>query len=117
MLFAPPDFTKKAVASTEKLALQLSEILMELSEWVNMEWGGEKGNVMVDKVNQLLQEIHTTKNTLYLAVKSFKFNLFGKKHAATLTIYQSNMEKINKGYQYVSTIVGTLKDWEKAGDY
>ncbi|WP_144554914.1 aromatic acid exporter family protein [Bacillus sp. X1(2014)] len=115
MLLSPPDFTKKAVAATEKLALQLSDILLELSNWVHLEWGGEKGQVMEYKINLFLQELHNTKATIDLASKSIKFNPLGKKHAAILSTYQMKMEKMKKGYQYVSTIVGTLKDWEKAG--
>lgn len=115
MLLSPPDFTKKAVTSTEKLALQLSDILLELSNWVHLEWGREKGKVMEYKINLFLQELHNTKDTIDLASKSLKFNPLGKKHAAILTMCKMKMEKINKGYQYVSTIVGTLKDWEKAG--
>jgi uncharacterized membrane protein YgaE (UPF0421/DUF939 family) len=115
MLLSPPDLTKKAVASTRKLALQLSELLLEVSHWVQMEWGSEKGKVMEYKINLFLQELHQTKDTIDLASKSLKYNPFGKKHAAILTLYRMKMEKINKGYQYVSTIVGALEEWEKAG--
>jgi len=116
MLLSPPDFTKKAAASTEKLALQLSEILSELSDWIHLEWGSEKGKVMEYKINLFLQALHDTKNTIDLASKSLKFNPLAKKHAALLTMHQMKVEKINKGYQYVSTIVGTLKEWIKAGE-
>ncbi len=43
MLLFPPDFTKKAAETFQTLAHQLSDILLELSKWVQLEWGQGKG--------------------------------------------------------------------------
>jgi uncharacterized membrane protein YgaE (UPF0421/DUF939 family) len=115
MFLFPPDFTKKAATSFEKLTRQLSEILLELSHWIELEWGSEKAKVMEDKINLFSQELHNTKDALNMASKSLKFNPFSKKHKSILSMYQMEIKKMNKGYQYVSTIVGTLKEWEKEG--
>ncbi|KXZ23243.1 hypothetical protein AXI59_09090 [Bacillus nakamurai] len=113
MFLFPPDFTKKAAESFRTLAHQLSEMLSELSKWVQSEWGQGKGNVMEYKMNNLLQELHTTKEMLQTASKSLKFNPISKKHKTVLSRYQIEMEKMNAGYEYISNIVKTLKEWEK----
>ncbi|MBT2574972.1 FUSC family protein [Bacillus sp. ISL-51] len=116
MFFFPPDYTKKAADSFRTLAHQLSEILFELSKWVQFEWGQGKGNIMEYKMNNLLQELHTTKDMLQTASKSLKFNPIRKKHKIILSRYQIEMQKMNAGYEYISNIVRTLKEWEKEGD-
>ena len=64
MFLFPPDFTKKAAKSLERLSNQLSGILSELSNWIQLEWGQEKGNMIEDKIHQFLQELHATKEML-----------------------------------------------------
>ncbi|WP_159888166.1 FUSC family protein [Paenibacillus puerhi] len=115
MLLFPPDFTKKAAESFKKLAHQLSETLLELSKWVQLEWGQGKGNIVEYKVNNLLQELNMTKEILQTASKSLKFNPISKKHKIILSRYQMEMQKMNAGYEYISNIVKTLKEWEKEG--
>ncbi|MEC2058537.1 FUSC family protein [Bacillus stercoris] len=115
MLLFPPDFTKKAAESFQTLAHQLSDILLELSKWVQLEWGQEKGNLMEYKMNHLLQELHATKEMLQTASQSVKFNPIRKKHKIILSRYQMQMQKMNAGYEYVSNIAKTLKEWEKEG--
>lgn len=116
MFIFPPNFTKKAAKSLQKLAHGLSEILLELSHWVQSEWGNEKGFIIEDKINHFLQELHDTKDILNTASNSLKFNPFSKKHQNILSDCHSGFKKINKGYGYVSTTVETLKRWEKKGD-
>ncbi len=115
MLLFPPDFTKKAAESFQTLAQQLSDMLLELSKWIQLEWGQGKGSIMEYKTNNLLQELHTAKEILQTASKSLKFNPVSKKHKIILSRYQIEMQKMNAGYEYVSNIVKTLKDWEKEG--
>ncbi len=115
MFIFPPNFTKKAAKSIQKLAQGLSGILLELSYWVQLEWGQEKGPIIEDKINHFLQELHDTKDILNMASNSLKFNPFSKKYRSTLTMCQMEFKKINKGYGYVSTTVETLKQWEKEG--
>lgn len=115
MLLFPPDFTKKAAESFQTLAHQLSDILLELSKWVQLEWGQGKGNLMEYKMNHLLQELHATKEMLQTASQSVKFNPIRKKHKIILSRYQIQMQKMNAGYEYVSNIAKTLKEWEKEG--
>ncbi|OEI76649.1 hypothetical protein BG616_12575 [Bacillus subtilis] len=115
MLLFPPDFTKKAAGSFQTLAHQLSDILLELSKWVQLEWGQGKGNLMEYKMNHLLQELHATKEMLQTASQSVKFNPIRKKHKIILSRYQMQMQKMNAGYEYVSNIAKTLKEWEKEG--
>lgn len=115
MFLFPPDFTKKAAKSLEKLSGQLSEILSELSNWIQVEWGQEKGNIIENKINQFLQELHSTKDILSTATNSLKFNPFGKKHHSLLNNYDMELKKMSKCYDYISTIVTTLKEWEKEG--
>lgn len=115
MFLFPPNFTKKAAQSIQKLAQELSEILLELSYWVQLEWGQEKGAILEDKINHFLQELHDAKDILKMASNSLKFNPFSKKYRNTLTMCQMEFEKISKGYGYVSTTVETLKQWEKEG--
>lgn len=115
MLLFPPDFTKKAAETFQTLAHQLSDILLELSKWVQLEWGQGKGNLMEYKMNHLLQELHATKEMLQTASQSVKFNPIRKKHKIILSRYQMQMQKMNAGYEYVSNIAKTLKEWEKEG--
>ncbi|KIH42011.1 membrane protein [Bacillus sp. A053] len=115
MLLFPPDFTKKAAETFQTLAHQLSDILLELSKWVQLEWGQGKGNLMEYKMNHLLQELHATKEMLQTASQSVKFNPIRKKHKIILSRYQIQMQKMNAGYEYVSNIAKTLKEWEKEG--
>ncbi|RLL41780.1 FUSC family protein [Oceanobacillus piezotolerans] len=115
MLIFPPDFTKKAAESFQKLAHQLSEILLELSQWVELEWEQGKGGILEGKTNNLLEELHTTKEMLQTASKSLKFNPISKKHRIILSRYQIEMQKMSAGYEYISNIVKTLKEWEKTG--
>lgn len=115
MFFFPPDYTKKAAESFQKLARQLSDILLELSKWVQSEWGQGKGDLVEYKMNNLLQELHTTKEMLQTASQSLKFNPISKKHKIILSRYQIQMQKMNAGYEYISNIVKTLKEWEKEG--
>lgn len=115
MLLFPPDFTKKAAESFQTLAHQLSDILLELSKWVQLEWGQGKGNFVENKMNHLLQELHATKEMLQTASQSLKFNPIRKKHKIILSRYQIQMQKMNAGYEYVSNIGKTLKEWEKEG--
>ncbi|MEH7627427.1 FUSC family protein [Bacillus sp. FSL R5-0603] len=115
MFFFPPNYTKKAAESFQKLAHQLSDILLELSKWVQSEWGQGKGDLVEYKMNNLLQELHTTKEMLQTASQSLKFNPISKKHKIILSRYQIQMQKMNAGYEYISNIVKTLKEWEKEG--
>ncbi|WP_396123275.1 aromatic acid exporter family protein [Bacillus subtilis] len=115
MFFFPPDYTKKAAESFQKLAHQLSDILLELSKWVQSEWRQGKGDLVEYKMNNLLQELHTTKEMLQTASQSLKFNPISKKHKIILSRYQIQMQKMNAGYEYISNIVKTLKEWEKEG--
>ncbi|WP_050982303.1 MULTISPECIES: FUSC family protein [unclassified Bacillus (in: firmicutes)] len=115
VLLFPPDFTKKAAGSFQTLAHQLSDILLELSKWVQLEWGQGKGNLMEYKMNHLLQELHATKEMLQTASQSVKFNPIRKKHKIILSRYQMQMQKMNAGYEYVSNIAKSLKEWEKEG--
>ncbi|MDR7237658.1 uncharacterized membrane protein YgaE (UPF0421/DUF939 family) [Neobacillus drentensis] len=115
MFLFPPDFTKKAAKSLEKLSNQLSGILNELSNWIQLEWGQEKGNMIENKIHLSLQELHATKEMLSTAFNSLKFNPFGKKHHSLIKKYDMELKKMSKCYDYISTIVTTLKEWEKEG--
>ncbi|MBY8911999.1 FUSC family protein [Bacillus sp. YC2] len=115
MFFFPPDYTKKAADSFRTLARQLSDTLSELSKWVQSEWGQGKGSTMEYKINNLLQELHTAKEMLQTASESLKFNPIRKKHKIIVSRYQIEMQKMNAGYEYISNIVKTLKEWEKEG--
>ncbi len=66
-------------------------------------------------MNHLLQELHATKEMLQTASQSVKFNPIRKKHKIILSRYQIQMQKMNAGYEYVSNIAKTLKEWEKEG--
>ncbi|AEB65676.1 hypothetical protein BUN12_3086 [Bacillus amyloliquefaciens] len=115
MFLFPPDFTKKAADSFRSLARQLSDTLSDLSKWVQSEWGQGKGNLVEYKMNNLLQELHTAKEMLQTASDSLKFNPIRKKHKIILSRYQIEIQKMNAGYEYISNIVKTLKEWEKEG--
>ncbi|KYC92364.1 hypothetical protein B425_4015 [Bacillus amyloliquefaciens] len=115
MFLFPPDFTKKAADSFRSLARQLSDTLSDLSKWVQSEWGQGKGNLVEYKMNNLLQELHTAKEMLQTASDSLKFNPIRKKHKIILSRYQIEIQKVNAGYEYISNIVKTLKEWEKEG--
>jgi len=115
MLLFPPTYTKKAAESFQQLARQLSEVLLELSEWVQSDWGQGKGNRLEEKTNHLLQELHSTKDTLKIASESLKFNPLSKKDKNILFRYQLEMQKMKAGYEYVSNVVKTFKAWEKEG--
>ena len=52
---------------------------------------------------------------LNTASNSLKFNPFGKKHHSLLNKYDMELKKMSKCYDYISTIVTTLKEWEKEG--
>lgn len=117
MFLFPPDFTKKAAASLQQLSQQLSKIFLELSNWLQSESNQGKRNLMEYKINLFLQELHHAKDTLNTAAKSLKFNPFSKKHKIFLSVYQKELAKISKGYQYVSLIIETLKEWEKQGEW
>ncbi|WP_029575283.1 FUSC family protein [Bacillus siamensis] len=115
MFLFPPDYTKRAADSFQTLAHQLSDTLLDLSQWVQSEWGQGKGTLMEDKVNNLLQELHTAKEMLQTASESLKFNPIRKKHKIILARYQTEMQKMNAGYEYISNVVKTLKEWEREG--
>ncbi|WP_368237333.1 aromatic acid exporter family protein [Bacillus velezensis] len=116
MFLFPPDYTKKAADSFQTLARQLSGTLSDLSKWVQSEWGQGKGNLMAYRMNNLLQELHTAKEMLQTASDSLKFNPVRKKHKNIISSYQIEMQKLNAGFEYLSNIVKTLKEWEKEGE-
>lgn len=112
MVLSPPDFTKKAISSFRNLTQQLSGIFLEISNWIEFEWGQGKVSAIEYKIDHLLHELHTTKDMLKAASKSLEFNPLSKKHKFILSMYQSEIKKMNKAYTYAFTIVGTLKEWE-----
>ncbi|MED0770543.1 MULTISPECIES: FUSC family protein [Bacillus] len=115
MFLFPPDYTKRAADSFQTLAHQLSDTLSDVSQWVQSEWGQGKGTLMEDRMNNLLQELHTAKEMLQTASESLKFNPIRKKHKIILARYQTEMQKMNAGYEYLSNVVKTLKEWEREG--
>lgn len=54
---------------------------------------------------------------LQTASRSLKFNPIRKKHKIIISRYQIQMQKMIAGYEYVSNIAKTLKEWEKEGAF
>lgn len=114
MLVFPPDYTKRAEASLQQCVDTLSNLLLEMSYWVQFEWGQDKGSDLDHKIQNFLQDVHTTQEMLQKASKSLKYHPFNKKHKVVVSDYQKALKKVSKGYDYVTTTVATFKEWEKA---
>ncbi|WP_053368154.1 FUSC family protein [Bacillus sp. FJAT-27245] len=115
MILFPPDFTKDAEAAIKKASHKLSVLLGEMANWVHSEWGFDKQTEMENRRKDLLDDLHTVKDTLNIASRSLKFNPLGKKHKDTLSSYKTRLHILENGFEYASAVIGTLTEWEKAG--
>ncbi|WP_059172111.1 aromatic acid exporter family protein [Bacillus sp. FJAT-27445] len=115
MILFPPDFTKNAAKAIKKTSHKLSVLLGEMAIWVHSEWGSNKQTEMENRRKDLLNDLHTVKDTLNIASRSLKFNPLGKKHKGTLSRYKTRLKLLENGFEFASSVIGTLSDWEKAG--
>lgn len=114
MILYPPNFTKDAGAAIKQTSHKLSVLLGEMANWVQSEWGSNKRTEMENRRKDLLDDLHTVKDTLNIASRSLKFNPLGKKHKETLSGYKTRLKLLENGFEYASAVIGTLSEWEKA---
>lgn len=111
----PPNFTKQAAKSYQKLAEQLVVTFRKVSNWI--QFGLEKGEgyELQTEVKKLLKDLHQTKTLMKDAADSLEYNPFGKKSIKELQEMKQRIYYLNQGYTYLSSIVGTFVAWSVAG--
>ncbi|RDU37721.1 FUSC family protein [Neobacillus piezotolerans] len=115
MILFPPDFTKDAEIAIKKTSHKLSVLLGEMANWVDDEWGANKRTEMENRRKDLLDDLHTVKDSLNIASRSLKFNPLGKKHKEALSSHKTRLKLLENGFEYASAVIGTLSEWEKTG--
>ncbi|RHW38957.1 FUSC family protein [Neobacillus notoginsengisoli] len=112
-LLLPPNFTKEASRSCQQAARQLSGLLQEMAGWVQLEWGKSEKYELEERLKNSLNSLHTAKETLQVATNSLKFNPLSKKQKSMLNTTRQQLQVLAKGYEYASTILNTLREWQK----
>ncbi|WML44174.1 hypothetical protein [Neobacillus sp. PS3-40] len=111
----PPNFTKQAAKSYQKLAEQLVLIFRNVSNWIQFGFEKGEGYELQTEVKKLLKDLHQTKTLMKDAADSLEYNPFGKKSIKELQEMKQRIYYLNQGYTYLSSIVGTFVAWSAAG--
>ncbi|MFC4618354.1 aromatic acid exporter family protein [Camelliibacillus cellulosilyticus] len=115
MIILPSNPAKKAKASFQFVADELTASFTALAHWVAHGCPIEEGN-QIHKGNQhFLEDLHKMSNDLNQALKNLRYNPYGKKDREELETYGREILHLRQGYTHLTGMIRTFMEWARTG--
>ncbi|NRD79287.1 FUSC family protein [Bacillus sp. BRMEA1] len=111
MLLFPPNFIKQAEKSVYSLKERLTDVVNQVSNWVDTGFADESGDKLGKEMEQVLIDLHHSHNIIQDTMDSLKYNFFSKKSKMKLQELNDQIQFISLVYSYLANLIEIFQVW------